>query len=319
MKTLNSSAADQEPLFRPRRLGHANIFVADLEESMRFYRQVVGLEISYTRPEKHGAFFTNGNTHHDIGMVGPYEGRKARPGLNHLGIELDNEADLVAGYRQAVAGRLTVKRTADHEIVRSVYVTDPNGVSLEVYADSVADWRAIRSGSVPGSSPAWDPLASIPDPTPKYDPAPVYGRVSEAVFHPLRVSHVAMSVENFRDTVDFYIGQIGFRPIVGGRDAEWCALSGTCGEISLALYRAGGDNPAGLHHIGLPLPDANELKMSVTRAKSLGLTVQEAGIGAERCSAFITDPNGILLQFYVAPPGAAGLADLSASRAISLV
>jgi catechol-2,3-dioxygenase len=128
-----------------------------------------------------------------------------------------------------------------------------------------------------------------------------------------------MSVENFRDTVDFYIGQIGFRPIVGSRDAEWCALSGTCGEISLALYRAGEDNPAGLHHIGLPLPDANELKMSVTRAKSLGLTVQEAGIGAERCSAFITDPNGILLQFYVAPPGAAGLADLSASRAISLV
>lgn len=307
------------PLFRPRRLGHANIFVADLEESMDFYRQVAGLEISYTRPEKHGAFFTNGNTHHDIGMVGPYEGRKAKPGLNHLGIELDNEADLVAGYRRAVAGRLAVKRTANHEIVHSVYVSDPAGVSLEIYADSVVDWRAIRSGSVPGSSPAWDPLASPPDPTPKYDPTPSYGVVPDAVFHPQRVSHVALVVESFAESVDFYVNDLGFHPMIGGRDSEWCALAGTCEEVSLVLYRAGPDLQAGLHHISLPMPSGVELDNGLARAKAAGLAVQEFAAPAGRRAAFIVDPNGIRLQFYVGAGNDAQLASKPVGQAIWLL
>ena len=55
--------------FRPRRLGHANLYVSELERSMAFYNQVVGLEEVVREPAIHAGFLSNGNTHHDIGMV----------------------------------------------------------------------------------------------------------------------------------------------------------------------------------------------------------------------------------------------------------
>ena len=35
--------------FRPRRLGHANLWVKDLGRSERFYNQVCGLTVEFTR------------------------------------------------------------------------------------------------------------------------------------------------------------------------------------------------------------------------------------------------------------------------------
>ncbi len=46
--TLQSSAVR----FAPRRLGHANLFVGELERSMRFYAEVCGLEEVRREPER---------------------------------------------------------------------------------------------------------------------------------------------------------------------------------------------------------------------------------------------------------------------------
>ena len=51
----------------PRRLTHANLFVADMERSMDFYMSVIGLDESYRRVNLRAGFLTNGNSHHDIG------------------------------------------------------------------------------------------------------------------------------------------------------------------------------------------------------------------------------------------------------------
>ena len=55
--------------FRPRRLGHANLFVSDLDRSMRFYNAVCGLEEVRREPAIRIGFLSNGNTHHDVGLV----------------------------------------------------------------------------------------------------------------------------------------------------------------------------------------------------------------------------------------------------------
>ena len=63
--------------FHPRRLGHANLFVSDLDRSMRFYSAVCGLEEVRREPAIRIGFLSNGNTHHDVGLVVEVEDRLA--------------------------------------------------------------------------------------------------------------------------------------------------------------------------------------------------------------------------------------------------
>ena len=63
------------PFFRARRLGHANLFVTDVERSLDFYNRVVGIEEVYRKAAPTdlqgpavGGFLSNGNTHHDIAV-----------------------------------------------------------------------------------------------------------------------------------------------------------------------------------------------------------------------------------------------------------
>ena len=68
---------------RPRRLTHANLFVADMERSMDFYRSVIGLDESYRRTNLRAGFLTNGNSHHDIAVMEYgrlYAGKRDRRG-----------------------------------------------------------------------------------------------------------------------------------------------------------------------------------------------------------------------------------------------
>jgi catechol 2,3-dioxygenase len=142
--------------FHPRRLGHANLFVSDLDRSMRFYHAVCGLEEVRREPAIRIGFLSNGNTHHDVGLVQSSTARRVgrggfvmsrgdrrATGLNHLGFEMENEAELVEAYRRTTACGVEIDRTVDHLISRSVYLPDPEGNVLEFYADVTKDWRSI--------------------------------------------------------------------------------------------------------------------------------------------------------------------------------
>ena len=134
------------PFFWARRLGHANLFVKDVERSLEFYNRIVGLEVVYKKaamddPEGPavGGFLSNGNTHHDIAVFRHPDA----PKLNHLAFELECEADLVEGYRAAVDSGEEF-RVSDHDITRSLYTRDPDGNGIEIYSDSTKEWRKIR-------------------------------------------------------------------------------------------------------------------------------------------------------------------------------
>ena len=61
--------ANVQPRFRPRRLGHVNLWVSDLERSIRFYEDVCGIELVRRERDILIAFHSNGNSHHDIGII----------------------------------------------------------------------------------------------------------------------------------------------------------------------------------------------------------------------------------------------------------
>jgi catechol 2,3-dioxygenase len=298
---LSSQPSAARRYFKPRRLGHVNLVVHDVDRSMEFYKTVAGIAEAYVQPNNRAGFLSNGNTHHDIGMVegkGPL-GRGRAPGLNHLAFELENEVELVEGYERAVADEVAFTRTQDHDIAHSVYGCDPDGNHYEIYADVIRDWRSARSGVVTKPKPVWSPGMTPPHAERNYDPDPTITRVENATFQPRRTTHATLVVERFEETVDYYTGIVGLTVLVGGRDAPFALLGGTTRTLSLAIFKAGRGQRTGLHHVGLEMRDDADLDAALASLAAAGTAPEVQVRNPLRRVVIIRDPDGIGLQFYV--------------------
>lgn len=293
--------AEDALYFRPRRIGHVNLVVSSMENSMRFYNTVVGLEEAYRVVAINGGFLSNGNTHHDIGMIGSSgpAGRGRKPGLNHLAFELETEVDLVKGYDQAVKDGMKFQRTLDHDIAHSAYAEDPDGNSCELYADVIRDWRNARTGNVTKPKPVWWPGLTEPSSERNYDPAPDIHRVDEAIFHPVRTKHATLNVKDIDASISFYAKNIGLDLLTRHESGAYALLGGTCGERNIALVQALPSMAVGLHHVGIEVADEDELDASLSRLRAQTATDYFVVDHPVRRSVFIKDPDGLLLQLFV--------------------
>jgi catechol-2,3-dioxygenase len=133
-------------------LGHAVLYVRDLERSRYFYGDVLGLpEVAV--PEGGGPFpgaaaFGGGRTHHELLFIevgpsaaSPPAGR--RTGLYHLGFKIGTTDDeLREALAELQAAGVTIVGASDHTVTHSLYVLDPDGNELELYVDVQPErWR----------------------------------------------------------------------------------------------------------------------------------------------------------------------------------
>ena len=152
--------------FKPRRLGHINLTVSDLDRSMEFYCNVLGIEEVRREPDIKAGFLSNGNTHHDVALI--EVGVLAdKPGLNHLGWELENQVEQAEAYKRAQQAGIKIDYTAYHQISYGVYLSDPEGNGHEFYADALQDWRIVmRPDRFDMMTSEWSPGEPTPDPEP---------------------------------------------------------------------------------------------------------------------------------------------------------
>ena len=123
------------------RLNHAVLYVRDLDESVGFYRDVLGFQLVNMTPEGFaGAAFLQapGSTNdHDLGLfelgrgAGPSLAGRSTVGLYHLAWEVDTlDALEDTAARLTAAGALV--GSSDHGTTKSLYGRDPNGLEFEV-------------------------------------------------------------------------------------------------------------------------------------------------------------------------------------------
>lgn len=296
--------------FRPRRLGHANLFVTNLDRSMDFYNRVCGLEEVRREPGISAGFLTNGNTHHDVGLIevgddtrsgiGGYtqvaKSRMKGAGLNHLGWELDNEKQLVEAYQRALAADVKIHRTTDHQISHSVYVFDPEGNLNEFYADAMHDWRTVfnpdREDLV---SNHWDPLEAPPSAEPKYDPDPDLRRVDGAVFNSLRITHAVLVARDLARLRRFYEDVGGLEPVY--EQGSFVCLKGTSARYDLVLFQAREGLAPGLHHVCFEVRN-DSLADGEAALSGMGFDTERRIENDSKRSIFVKDPDGIGVEFY---------------------
>ena len=118
------------------RVGHVVLRVADVETSMAFYRDVLGMEVTSHRPGQ-GAFLSFGTLHHDIALFQASDGaQRGELGLAHVALRIaGGDGELRTVYDMLKAAGLEIRNTTDHGMTHSVYFFDPDGNTLEVYTD----------------------------------------------------------------------------------------------------------------------------------------------------------------------------------------
>ena len=128
-------------------LGHVVLYVRDLQVSMDFYQQVVGLDVTGKVFDDRAAILTGGSCHHELLLIevgdapGPLQGR--RIGLYHIGWYLgDSLDDLKSAKKRAETFGCPIDGLSDHTISFSLYTRDPADNEIELYIDNPdIDWR----------------------------------------------------------------------------------------------------------------------------------------------------------------------------------
>jgi catechol 2,3-dioxygenase len=135
------------------RIGHVHLKVADLERSIAFYTDVIGLTL-VTRYGTQSAFLSAGGYHHHIGL-NTWESRGGTPpppghtGLYHTAFLFPDRASLAQALVRAVVAGVEISGAADHGVSEAVYFDDPDGNGVEIYRDRPeADWPRNPDGSL---------------------------------------------------------------------------------------------------------------------------------------------------------------------------
>ncbi len=122
-------------------LGHVVLKVRDLERSVAFYRNILGLKEVARYPKYRMAFFSIVDNHHDIALLetdaeAPAAPKDA-PGLAHVALKIGDSLDeLREAKRWLDQNGVEIDHTSDHIVSKSIYFHDPDGNQLEVFVDA---------------------------------------------------------------------------------------------------------------------------------------------------------------------------------------
>ena len=135
------------------RVGHVHLKVSDLERSLAFYRDVIGLELTQ-RFGTQAAFLSAGGYHHHIGL-NTWESAHGRPpapgttGLYHAALLYPSRGALGRALQRLLAAGVELEGAADHGVSEALYLRDPDANGIELYWDLPRDcWPRDRDGGL---------------------------------------------------------------------------------------------------------------------------------------------------------------------------
>lgn len=116
--------------------------VADLDHAAKFYREVLGFEITFYGPSigLPVVFLAAGDYHHHIAL-NTFHGDRGKPaqprhsGLHHFAILYPDEISLARAAARVRKRGYMIDDARDHGATLSVYLRDVDGNGIELYYD----------------------------------------------------------------------------------------------------------------------------------------------------------------------------------------
>jgi len=220
--------------------------------------------------------------------------RPVRPvttGLYHVALLVPSRRELgrsLLGLHQA---GYPLRGMSDHAVSESLYLDDPDGNGLEIYADRPKSTWPVRDGKVQMTVDPMDVAGVIA--AGRERPEPWSGLSPETV-----VGHVHFTVSGLEPAVAFYRDVIGFDVMMNIPSLVAVSAGGYHHHLNLNTWAGEGaapdsDRVAGLSGWELRVPDENTRKALIERATIAGaLAPSSSGIK-------VRDPDAIEVEITV--------------------
>lgn len=120
-------------------VGHVHLKVSNLERSIDFYRDVLGMELQQ-RMGRSAAFMSWDGYHHHLGL-NVWESRGGAPpapgstGLYHFAILYPTRRALAEAFKRLLEKGVQIDGAADHGVSEAIYFHDPDDNGIELYRD----------------------------------------------------------------------------------------------------------------------------------------------------------------------------------------
>lgn len=135
------------------RIGHIHLKVADLERSLKFYRDLLGFEVQQYYGDS-AVFVSAGGYHHHIGLNtwysknGPAAPQRSA-GLFHTAILYPERRDLAIILKRLIEAKYPLTGASDHGVSEAIYLNDPDQNGVELYWDRPKElWPRDANGTL---------------------------------------------------------------------------------------------------------------------------------------------------------------------------
>lgn len=144
-------------------IGHVALKVADVARALAFYRDALGFAVT-GRLGDQAVFLAAGGYHHHLALVTvdsqggpPPAPGTGTTGLHHLAIRYPSRRELARAVERLLDHGATIDRASDHGVNEAVYLADPDGNGIELYADRAGGrWPRDERGELIPAHPPLD-------------------------------------------------------------------------------------------------------------------------------------------------------------------
>jgi catechol 2,3-dioxygenase len=266
-------------------MGPVHLTVSDLDRSVAFYRQSVGLQ-ELDRGNGTARLGTPERALLDLTEEVGARQASGYSGLYHFALLVPERRDLALWLAHAIRDRVPLAGLSDHFVSEAIYLSDPDGHGIEIYGDRPRD--------------VWDGQVAARMTT---RPLDVEGLLEEAPASSAEsfsglpggtvMGHVHLRVASIPETIAFYQDVLGFALMARfGAQAAFLAAGGYHHHLGANTWESAGAPAAptgfaALRGFTLCLPSAEDARRLIARLDGAGWEIRESSAGS-----LVDDPSG---------------------------
>ncbi len=271
-------------------IGKAAVAVSDLERSIQYYTQSLGLKL-FGREGRTVQLGAGENKFLDLTESPGARHYPRTTGLYHFAILVPSRLALARFIQHLAETGTPLGGASDHLVSEALYLSDPDDNGIEVYRDRPrTQWR-FSNGKVEMATEPLDLDGIL---------AELKGQREEwqGMAPDTRMGHIHLKVANVEESVAFYCDLLGFQLMARyGPSAAFVSAGGYHHHIGMNTWESLGAPPppadaVGLRYYTIRLPERASLEQMTERLSKANIPLEDKPEGV-----LLRDPskNAILL------------------------